>query len=251
MTKIIFDVPKEYYGNRLVIGKLSEWDINDSEEKFKKNLRHPRTRQILEDLNWIDRKIIYNYNEYGFRCNNFKKQHTPNVMFLGGSTTAAIGLPIESSYTYKIAKRLGLAHYNLAIAGGSVGSMFRIANFWIPLLKPSIVIGLCPPADRFEILDSKGVPKILLPSFLYDQKRFYREWISNEYNTKLDVEKNKLAIKQLCVQNNIKCIMLEEMSDFQWTDFEVVDLARDLEHTGEVSHTNTAEYILKLIEDIN
>ena len=223
-------------------GKELSWMTPDTKSNFSVNLRFDKKRKLLERNGWVDTPIKYKFNKYGFRCNEF--DCVPNIVFLGCSYTLGMGVNLEDTFSAIVAKELGLENYNLAQAGGSNDSAFRISNYWIPLLEPKIVVIMNPNDDRIEIVQKNSTTFNIIPRYHQEQKKFYKLWLSNHTNGILNKSKNTKAIQQLCYENNVK-----DFYRFDAMDIEFVrkDVGRDIDHFGVKTHQGIAENILTTI----
>jgi|688.fasta_scaffold120389_3 hypothetical protein len=219
-------------------GQTFEWYSTDSCEEYKKNLKESLPK--LKSNGWHPKiPITYKFNDYGFRCDNFSD--VPSVMFLGCSNTFGCGLPMESTFSHIVSQELGLANYNLGVCAGANDTSFRLGYWFIPKLKPKIVVNTFTFSHRFEVLDPD--PIVIVPENIpFNHRRFYRRWISEENNLICNLNKNNLALNMICHQHNIKYVSLD-MSTL-WHEN---DKARDLMHPGVKSNISHSKKILELI----
>ena len=212
--------------------KTVKWVPADTEDRFKDHMSRPDKRKILFDNLWNSRTINYTFNKDGFRSEEFIDSINDSIVFLGCSLTMGIGMALEDSWTYKVARSFKLRRYNLGIGGGSADTCFRLAHHWVPILKPKYVVMLIPPPGRFEVLKSNGISQYSVQSTELHIVNFIQEWISSSANTKLNYTKNILAISAICKDLNIPFFV----KDIRDTGNEFVDpnneWARDLMHPG-------------------
>jgi hypothetical protein len=213
------------------------WYPYDDEETYQKNLLARRDELIR--LGWLDRKITYKFNSVGHRGDEFQDG---SIVFLGCSITFGIGLPLECIYPTVVSAALDLPCANLAVSGSSSDTAFRLAEYWLPKLKPKIVIMMAPDKSRLELLD-KEVSNFRVSDYTR-HSIFYQKWLMNEENSRLNQLKNILAIKSICSELSIKFLPFTVEQDFCFVES---DLARDLSHPGRLSHIGTADKILSKI----
>jgi len=93
----------------------------DSEEQFATN----RT-ELGTAWRWYNSEFTYQINDYGYRMNkDLHEVDLSNYMaFFGCSYTVGTGLPLEETYSYKIAKRANMDYVNAAVPGSSVDFLF-------------------------------------------------------------------------------------------------------------------------------
>jgi hypothetical protein len=169
---------------------------------------------------------------------------------LGCSYTIGIGLPLKDIWPSLVGQALDLEVYNLSWGGNSADTCFRLADYWIPILQPKLVIMLTPPKNRVELLtiDSNMPAKVFLPmseSAMFSNEDIYlKNWFANEENANINNRKNQLAVKQLCTTLGIQCLTYDAHS-FMSCSREEVGYARDHMHAGVPGHRILADKILR------
>ena len=223
-----------HYANKTV-----EWLPADTQARYEENLKINYSQ--LKENDWLDKKFTYSFNQHGFRCDEFTSD--PSIMFLGCSHTCGIGLPIENSWAYLVSKKLNLNMVNLGIGGSGPDTSFKLANHYIPQLKPNIVVYFEPNNARFGLIDIRRNITEFSPwnSQNDTYNDFYNAWASNEENLNLNGLKHKLAIEAICNRNNIKLITFND------NYFLRLDLARDLLHNGIKSNEEFSKIVLNAI----
>jgi len=235
-------------------GQTLEWLPTDTKESFERLCRDPVHRAYFESKGWhLPGAITYKINSQGFRCDEIVKGE-PYLMALGCSFTNGIGLPLDTIWPELVGKALGLKVANLSWGGSSADTSYRLAEYWVPELKPKLVVMFAPPQDRLEILlDEPSVahlrnipvdvymPGSLIPGASNDD--FIKHWFLNEENGWINQRKNIRAIKQLCAELNIPCIVLRSM-DFMGLPREEIEYARDAMHGGPEAHRRVADRII-------
>lgn len=227
--------------NQCMAGQEVEWFGLDTPECFQKNLEEYRPQ--MEKFGWIEKKILYKFNKHGFRSAEFDTPG-PRAVFLGCSHTFGVGLPNENTWPHLVSSALGYHNFNLGVGGSSNDTAFRLAQHWVPELKPNLVVFLSTELTRFELHTIDGGFRDLTAwSTFDDTEKFWRHWISNPTNAYMNYKKNQLAIKQLCADLGIKYI---HQSYNEFTKFRV-DQARDLQHFGIETNKKFAETILSAL----
>jgi hypothetical protein len=223
------------------------WFPNDTEELYLDNIKNNYHQLSLNG--WVGRHFTYKFNSHGFRSEEFS--HDNSVMFFGCSHTAGIGLPWESTWAYNVAKELNLKNFNLGMPGCGPDTAFRLANHYIPQIKPKLVIYAEPPPGRMALHSARHKIHDFWAHIEPDQyndpsfRSFYEHWLSLHENVVLHSLKHKLALEMLCIQHNIKFIYAH--SD----EIPISDHARDLGHAGEKSNMNFVQIILDRISGAN
>jgi hypothetical protein len=227
MTKFYNTVPQA----STVANQTVEWFGADCQEQFSQNLE--KQKPLLKVNGWIDKSVHYTFNSAGFRCDEFTED--PTLMFLGCSHTFGLGIPYDSTWPYLVAKKLGLRNANLGWPGTSNDTAFRLAYYYIPIIKPKMVIFLSPSESRLELVkhdvDSLNfLPSEQTPAVIKHEhasySNFYQDWLSSDTNLLMNKLKNKLAINMMCVDQQIKFVSMDS------TELRRHDLARDLLHVG-------------------
>jgi hypothetical protein len=213
----------------------------DTQELYALNLK--TRKDELAKFGWIDNKVSYTFNEHGFRCPSFEDK--PSIMFLGCSHTMGIGINIEDTWAHLTSKELKLHCINLSQGGGANDTAFRLGSHWIPRLKPKIVFLLQPDSSRLEIISSDDDIQFLMTGLEPPKrwKRWYYDWISSDSNKLLNLQKNTLALAQICRSNGIKFLHISADELLE------CDKARDLAHVGAMSNRHFVGSVLSLIHD--
>jgi hypothetical protein len=222
------------------------WYGSDSKESFDKNLLDPISRAWVVDAGWVENEITYKFNKQGFRSIEFDTDISAG-MALGCSFTQGVGVLQEHSWPSIVSKKIQYPIWNLGIGAGSMDTVFRLLDYWLPILKPKFVLVACPSKYRIEICNSDGTFNNFLPAHTPhgEQLALYKEWIMHEANSDLNFKKNLLAIASLCNQHSIP---LHELSVDK--DFISDHKARDLIHPGAQSHCDFADKMIQKLERI-
>jgi hypothetical protein len=202
-----------------------DWFPSDDIIRYIDNCKSQR--DLLEKYDWIDKKITYKFNSHGFRCDEFTED--PSIMFLGCSNTIGIGLPLEDNWPTLVSNELNLKMINLGIGGSGSDTAFRLANHYIPQLKPKILIHLESYEGRLSLISKNEIYEFLPSNYPKEFEKFYFEWINCKENLELHELKHNFAIELICNKNNIKYIPLS------LDNFIQLDSARDLSHWGILS----------------
>ena len=215
-----------------------DWLPSDSQQLYNMHIKKDNAKsRKLKKLRFDSQNVKYKFNDYGFRCDNFKNNN--NIVFLGCSLTLGIGINLENTFSQTIADTLNLNNCNLALAGGSNDAMFRIAYHWLPQLKPDIVVCYAPTKERSECFINNHHETLMASH--PNNNRWYMNYLKEDNNFKINYQKNKLAIEHLCSQINTTLLFLH-VEDWEF-DYRK-DLARDLMHPGVESHGLIAKQML-------
>ena len=223
--------------------KTVPWFSSDNQETYIKNMSIAKQKEIIERNHWTEHNITYSFNSHGFRSDEFTEDDS--VLFLGCSLTLGTGISKEDSWTHLVSQSLNLKNYNLGISGGSNDSSFRLANHYIPQLKPKIVVLMITGQQRFDMITPDEVYTIMhtrVPK-QFDGE-FYKSWITCAENSKLNRKKNCLAIEHLCRDQGIKFVSNLPSDQLTWP---LEDNGRDIIHPGRGLNRKLASAVLSLI----
>ena len=240
-----YDGPESFGDSvyKIHANKVLKWCPTDNESRWIDNSRNPKTKRILDEYGWTENSIEYSFNSHGFRADEFEGD---GAMFLGCSFTMGIGMDLERTWTYLVAKELGLKHWNLGQSGRSNDTCFRLADYWIPKIKPKLVCLLPPPMRRVEVISMDSIIAHIqnLPESL--RERMYTDWLSNDINSVLNTKKNAMAIWYICNQHNIPLYVISH--DHLDSAHAKYGYARDLAHPGAKWHSLMAKNFIELIK---
>lgn len=231
--------PPEHLGKNFANRTLN-WLPTDTKESYETLIQDPKHRAYFAEMGWDKPDAItYKFNSYGFRADEF--DGGPYLVALGCSYTIGIGLPVELTWAYQTAQALNLKCANLAWGGYSTDTCYRLAEYWVKKLKPEYVCMLAPPKHRVELLlyNTLSPMEIFLPqslsNYFKEEDVYLKHWFLNEENAKINQRKNIRAIKQLCAEANIPC-MIYNAEDYMWWSRESSGYARDSTHGGPKIH---------------
>lgn len=229
-------------------GYTGYWAGNDDKELYNRNIK---TRyDDMKSNGWVDSEsaILYKFNNWGFRSEDFKS--TGGIMFLGCSHVVGIGLAEQDTFSHIVSNKLGLDLYRMGVGGGSNDSSFRIADYWIPRLKPKYVVMVLTYSWRLELLTADRVYNINTGhSTEYTNSAYYKTFICTSENGDLLKKKNCYAVQQICSMHNSKFLALDADSNLFRTA-ERQDKARDLAHIGKQGNLYLANVILDMIDPV-
>lgn len=232
-----------FHAGKHLANQNLEWLPTDTKETFERLMQDAEHRRYFADKGWDQPgAITYKLNSEGFRCEEFSQD--PCMVALGCSYTLGSGLPIECTWPTLVGQALNLPVVNLAWMGHSADSCFRLAEYWLPRLNVQRVIMLTPFADRIEVLTETGAITYMpgnIPANAADA--FLTHWVLNKENSRLQSDKNKLALKQLCSNQEIPCNIYNAL-EFMADSREKLEYARDHMHAGPRGHRILAERII-------
>jgi hypothetical protein len=231
-------------------GQVLEWLAPDTQQRYQDNLRDAKTRSMLESFGWIDSYITYDFNSHGFREQEFAIGDA--WMALGCSFTQGTGVYLHQRWTSVVAELIGVRCWNLGLAGASLDTCYRVARYYLPVLRPKFVVVLEPRPNRMEVYDHREQPYQI--NWAYDAPHWGagllgRAWVADERNMLERAERTRAAIRWLAHEQGIPVIFYEpDAYRDRVEDHQQRDLGRDLLHPGVLNNTAFAHIVAK---DIN
>ena len=229
-----------------------KWLSPDSEENYKKHLKDAESKRLLDMFGWVDVDIDYTFNSEGFRIDEFDSR--PSWMAIGCSFTQGTGVNIQDRWTTVVSNDIDLHCWNLGIAGAAGDTCYRTVRHYVPKLLPKFVVYLEPRYNRAELMTSME-PAPLVLNWAYDYKNwngpYVKELLLNEGNLELAAEKNREAIRSICLQHNIPLIVYQPDAYVSLVEDKTQhDLARDLLHPGRLNNKAFAQVVAKDIQKL-
>ena len=271
--------------------KTVNWLDSDSQNEYKKNLKNDKKRKLLESLGWTDNNVKYIFNEEGFRSDTFKNKC--DILFNGCSHTVCVGLPIENCWTKIVASYFDVGHHNIAVGGSDWAYITQRSLYWIPILKPKILILNEPPPFRFgwwsdlgtewftkendnwSIITYSGggnsendnqkkryaTERCTLSTKKFTELNEFKKYMnSRELKSLIDLvayDKNirwfrHVGIelhKMICKENNCSLLIIPPGRLNTSTEWQKIDLARDLLHYGIQEQKLTSDLVIKIMNE--
>jgi hypothetical protein len=227
-------------------GQTLAWLPTDTEANYKKNLQNSEFAVIAQQHGWTQpRPITYNINSCGFRGKNFDPS-IKNIVTLGCSFTIGIGLRESETWPYLLGNKLGLPVHNIAWGGWSTDTLFRMAQYWVPVLEPDLVVMLTPSATRLELKIGDHEYLNIMSHDNISDDNYLKHWFANDSNSELNRIKNTMAIEMICKKLNIRFMCYSR--DTEMTGrlaHDPTNVARDNMHYGAKTHNKFVEKILR------
>jgi hypothetical protein len=225
-----------------------QWWPTDTEARFNEMMQDPIHRAYFQEKGWDKPDgISYHFNNQGFRAQSIDDNFDPqndNLVALGCSFTMGIGLPYKDLWPTRLAQALNLKACNFGQGGGSSDRCFRLAEYWVPHLKPKLVVLLNPPRGRMEVVINQDTrePEGIMPMDDHPDA-FVKKWMSVDENQRLNNLKNSLAIEAMCNRLGIPFLPYEA-DTWMSRSREEAEYARDYFHAGPEGHKSFTERIL-------
>jgi len=100
----------------------------------------------------------YQFNSYGFRCDEFDSPSPLPILFLGCSFTEGTGVPKESVWAYQVLEKIksktgkDIPYWNLAVGAASIDTQASFFFKYGDLIKPRHIIFMRPPWTRRQVV---------------------------------------------------------------------------------------------------
>lgn len=222
------------------------WFSSDSEEAYLQNMQNAKRKDIIESNGWNESNVSYTFNSHGFRADEFDGSDA--IMFLGCSITLGTGVPDNISWARIVSKHFGLKNYNLGISGGSNDTAFRLANHYVPQLRPRLVVFMGTSAHRFDIIDDCQITTLM---YNYTPEphdtNWYKDWLLNPENGNLNWQKNWRGIQYICKKNKVPFAYI---SASPLLNAPFASNGRDIVHPGKSFNLEHANVVINQIEPI-
>jgi hypothetical protein len=239
------------------------WFPSDTKEIYEEHIKNPKFRDLIPT-----EYFNYEFNNYGFRCDNFTdySKHKYRILFLGCSHTEGIGLPVEETWAYKLLQRINeelgenIPYWTIAMGGTGLDAQTRALYQLNDMLRPNIIIALFPEVCRREVyngfhylkhIDEKYKIKHYDSVFFDERLMLYQlgknlsflKLLADKYNTKIIA--NPISSAEIYYKEYLDCFDFYKYE----TDFYSckLDNGRDLKHLGKKSNT---KFALKVYDEI-
>jgi hypothetical protein len=215
----------------------------DEEDTFLINLKSQPT-----DWYYRTNPITYKFNSFGHRCNDIQDIDLDNyILFAGCSHVEGIGLELEKTYPYLVAKQLGCDYYNLSSAGTGIDVMTHNLALWRAKVKqdPKFLIIHQPEITRFITLENSE--SVIVRNTVWNSESKVLKFI--DQGNKINFFSSRFNINAALIENlysNSKIIRVDwaEPRHPESIQFSQFDKARDLSHAGIESNKKLADDIV-------
>jgi len=191
------------------------------------------------------------YNSYGHRCKEVADLDKDNyVLFAGCSHVVGVGVKIEESFPYLIAKELGCDYYNLGVGGGGLDALEHNLLLWGALIPnpPKYIFCEWPPEQRFMNQ---------LPG--YDNMLPCGSWHGGKNQEFLIEAYYPLKVKQQLVYQLVREVIDVPIIDIRYGPLAIMgrnaytiwhqksDVGTDGKHPGPLSHQETTNKVMEYL----
>jgi hypothetical protein len=199
--------------------------------------------------------ITYDYNNRGHRCKDIENINLENyILFIGCSHTEGIGVRLEDSYPFLVAKELNCDYYNLSMSGTGVDVVEYNLVTWLSKIarKPKYIFVQWPDHSRF-VASYPGYSQLLSHGTWVKDVDAQKFIASSEYTGFIHARK-QISYKMIKEIARVPVIdvhfssLAPYASDCMW--LKKIDLGRDMCHTGIKSHQSIAKEITSYIQSL-
>lgn len=190
----------------------------DTEELYKRNLE-----RFGSDWHWAKTPVNYKFNKYGYRMNKELEDVDFNnyYAFFGCSYTMGVGLPIEETYSYRIAEAAGVDYINGALGGAPVELVLYniITLLTTAPNKPKVVVINWPELYRTMHWENSKLA-FMLPNIKSDMMS--RHWLKS-YEAFI-TEDSHVVNRFKMIRNTVKLLCAcMDIQLFEFTSYQVND----------------------------
>lgn len=178
------------------------WVPTDSEQNYK--IAVEKSKKFNNEYPWTPDSITYEFNAYGFRCEEFAPTDKFKILVCGCSFTEGIGLPLDAVWPALLSEKIpNSVVYNLAQGGHSSAYVARAVHKTIDILSPDLVAVLWPPLGRFEHF-AYDYDTTLTPAGPFQLE--YPQFLTNLKNQKYNQEMCEVLLSNTCKIANVPLI---------------------------------------------
>jgi hypothetical protein len=228
-----------------------QWYSSDGEEKYIENLKNQS-----EDWYYRNASIEYRFNDYGHRSKQINELDFDNyILFTGCSHTEGVGIELEKTYPYLLAKLLNVDYYNMAVQGTGIDVVEYNLLSWFAKFskKPKFVVVQWPDHSRF-LSQYPGYENFIPNGTWAKNKNFEKFFAAGEISGFYNARKNisyRLIYNVLDVPIIGVYIASLRAYDSSSVGVRRLDQARDMQHSGIKTNEDTANRLFHHIGTLN
>lgn len=224
----------------------------DSKNHFEEHLKTQPA-----DWEYRTKRVLYNRNSLGHRCMELDDLNDNFILFTGCSLTEGVGVALEDSYAYKLAKSLSIDYYNLGLAGSGADLLCENLSKWFANIKrmPRLVIIQWPAPNRYYHWFAEGLTPVgawidVRNNIVSDEVKratkydFVNDKVIKEFVSASDAGyfEHFSNVLRTTTLNFLDCLGVPYI---EFTDDEIpkLDVGRDLIHPGVKSNTALADWL--------
>lgn len=222
--------------------------FGDTQQQWQSHCEHQKSRELLERLGWMDpESIVYDINPYGFRSTDLIADI--DLAVFGDSYTFGVGLPQQRLWHSIVGQHMQFHVANFGVAGAAARTCFRLAQYWLPRMRPRHAIFVMPHSTRLEVAEQASDGFMTTPYLVsgHYHDEFLRKWWSTDFNADLEGQIIQRALQNLCQDLGVRCRFFN-IESFEQLYLDPHDRARDLRHGGVAFQHKVAQHIVQDIE---
>lgn len=220
----------------------SEWFGGDCHEGYIK------TCESNPDWYYKDKPFTYKLNSLGHRSKDISEINLDDyILVTGCSHTEGIGLAVENTYPYLLAKHYNCDYYNLALGSTGIDVVLHNLIIWFTRIKklPRLVVIQWP--DQVRTISGTSNDN-LTPRGLWEESEEFNRFVHYGFETNFFECRKLLAnaiVKSLIPVTTVyfgvqKVIPFDDNTVIE----PIIDHARDNGHAGINSHIKFAQSII-------
>lgn len=236
-------------GTSRINGRLHNGTDTFYEHDEQKTLdKHIKKRpEDLRNNGWLDdnnKPYLFDYTVTdGFRNTLPIKPNPKSAIAVGCSCTFGIGMPQEHIWPTLLSKALDQEIYNLGVPAGSLDTVFRVLNTYIPKILPETVYLQAPSDYRRELIKDDGIEKI--GNWTTSSTAF----LLHPDEIKLNKRRQLYGIIALCQRYQVDIVIFRSHDPLE-NNYHNKDFGRDLLHPGYIWHRELAKHMANTPNDI-
>lgn len=211
-------------------------------------------RAPTQSPDWLyhTKKFTYKFNDLGHRTKRLSELDFDNyVLYVGCSHTMGVGLEEETIYPHLLSKELGMDYYNLALPATGIDVLEYNLLTWISTTKkqPKLIVVQWPDHSRY--IEYDPIHNHLMERGTWMKEDRYSRFVvaaeqSGLYYARKHLLVNllKSSIKTKVIYCNFGGQMPYELENLSMRKY---DVARDLAHSGIISHNKFTEALFNRI----
>jgi hypothetical protein len=232
------------------------WKIADNPEQYEK---------VKDTVSYGPEDITYKHNSEGFRCDEFDdwQNHSIRILFAGCSLTEGVGLPLEHTWAKIFHSKVcnlvdkEIPFWSIARGATGIDHMVRYMNYYLPRLRPHLIISYVPFSERRERWFNDFFGPWSNESLSNEAKVLLDEkfvlYQTEKNLTMIDLMLEKYQSSMICstVDYQFKLDYMNLQNIYQCTDFiHRKDLARDGIHAGPNTNKAFANLLFNHFKDV-
>lgn len=111
--------------------------------------RDPLTKHLIQDIHWDKTPVSYEFNSLGLRGPEPDYNADTRILFVGGSLVHGVGVNVEDSFPYKVAKAMNASYINVSDTDSFTDLFDEIEEYMFSFEPHYLVMGDTRFFDEF------------------------------------------------------------------------------------------------------